>query len=176
MSLSTSSSRRRAVAGLATALAALSVAVGSGATFTSKTANPANTVTSGTLLQTSSKNGAAIVTGSDLKPGDTRSGDVTITNTGTLPGAFTLSEKNATNGFAAGNLKLRIDDVTSGTAVNVYDGDFDKIAAAGLSLGTYAPNAARGYRFTPPGSRRAASCRSCSRAARWPAPAARCWP
>jgi spore coat-associated protein N len=144
----TTTNRWRLIGGLATALAALSVAVGSGATFTSKTANPSNTVTSGTLLQTNSKSGAAIVTGSDLKPGDRRTGDVTISNTGTLAGDFTLVEKNATSGFSAGNLNLRIDDVTSGTAVNVYDGDFEKVASGGLSLGTYAAGAARTYRFT----------------------------
>ena len=148
MSKVTTHHRRRAIAGLATALAALSVAVGSGATFSSKSANPATTITSGMLLQSNSKNAAAIVTGSDLKPGDTRTGDVTITNTGTLAGAFTLAEKNATNGFAAGNLKLKVDDVTSGSAVNVYDGDFDKVATGGVSLGTYAAGAARTYRFT----------------------------
>ena len=87
------------IAGLATVLAALGVAVGSGATFSAQTANPSNKFTAGTLTHTNSKNGVAIVTGSNLKPGDVRTGETTITNTGSLAGTFQLSEVGDTNGF-----------------------------------------------------------------------------
>ena len=137
---------KRITAGLATTLAALGVAAGSGATFNSATANPTNTFSSGTFTHTNTKNGVAIVTGANLKPGDTKTGEVTITNTGTIAGTFKLTENNATNGFAAGNLKLKIEDTTSGTTV--YTGDLGALAAGGIDLGTYAPGAARTYKFT----------------------------
>ena len=106
---------RRTIGGLATILASLGLAVGSGATFTSHTANLSNTFTSGSLVHTNSKDGLAIVTGANLKPGDISTGTVKIKNTGTLKGAFKLSETHATNGFSAGDLKLKIEDVTSVT-------------------------------------------------------------
>jgi hypothetical protein len=138
--------RKRIIAGLGTALAAVSIAAGSGATFTSQTANPANTFTSGTFKHTNSKNGASIVTGANLKPGESRQGEVTITNTGSLDGNFTLSEKNASNPFTAGSLQLVVHDVT--TNVEVYRGDLGGLAAGGIGLGNFAAGAARTYRFT----------------------------
>jgi spore coat-associated protein N len=138
--------RKRLVAGLGTALAAVSVAAGSGATFSSQTANPANTFTSGTFAHSNSKNGASIVTGANLKPGESRSGEVTITNTGSLDGNFTLTEKGADNPFTAGSLQLVIHDVTTNT--EVYRGDLGRVAAGGISLGNFAAGAARTYRFT----------------------------
>lgn len=139
---------RRIVAGLATVLAAAGVAVGSGATFNSHSANPSNTFASGIFTHSNSKSGASIVTGSNLKPGDVKTGEVTITNTGTLVGAFKLSETNDSNGFNAGSLRLRIDDVTGGGNAKVYDGDLGSVPAGGLALGDYAPNEAHTYRFT----------------------------
>jgi len=140
---------RKAIGGLATILAAAGLAIGSGATFSAQSANPANTFTSGTLLHTNSANGLAIVTGANLKPGDVRTGEVTITNTGTLNGAFKLSESNDSSSFSAGSLELSIDDVTvPATPANVYSGDLGQVAAAGIALGDQAAGAARRYRFT----------------------------
>ncbi len=139
---------KRVVGALAGLLAAASVAVGSGATFSSQSANPSNTFAAGTLVQSNSKAGAAIVTGANLKPGDVKSGEVTITNSGSLAGTFKLSELNAANGFAAGSLQLKIEDVTGATATQVYAGDFDAVPAAGISLGSFAAGQARTYRFT----------------------------
>jgi hypothetical protein len=140
-------SHKRTVAGLATILAAVGVAAGSGATFSSQTANPTNTFASGTLTQTNSKNGVAIVTGANMKPGDVKTGDVTITNTGSLAGVFKLTEVNDSNGFAAGSLKLKITDVAS--SATVYDGDLGSVADAGIQLGTFAADGgAKTYRFT----------------------------
>ena len=138
--------RKRIIAGLGTALAAVSIAAGSGATFTSQTANPANTFSSGTFKHTNSKNGASIVTGANLKPGESRTGEVTITNTGSLDGNFKLSEKSAVNPFTAGSLQLVIHDVT--TNVEAYRGDLGAVAAGGIQLGNFAAGAARTYRFT----------------------------
>lgn len=139
---------KRAIVALLTALVAAVAAVGSGADFSSHSANPANTFASGTLLQSNSKSGVAIVTGSNLKPGDVRSGEVTITNAGSLAGTFKLAESSASNPFGAGNMMLKIDDVTGSKVTNVYSGDIGKVPAEGVNLGSYAAGEARTYRFT----------------------------
>ena len=139
---------KRAIVGLATILAATAVAVGSGATFTSETANAESSFVSGTLTQSNSKDGVAIVTGANMKPGDVRTGEVTITNTGSLPGVFTLSERNDSNGFQAGSLNLKIQDTAPGGSV-IYNGDLGSVPAAGIALGSFAADGgAKTYRFT----------------------------
>jgi spore coat-associated protein N len=139
---------KRALAALLTAVVAAGAAVGSGADFSSHSANPSNTFSSGTLLQSNSKSGVAVVTGSNLKPGDVRSGEVTIANTGSLAGTFKLSESNASNAFGAGDMTLKIDDVTGEKTVSVYSGDLGKVPAGGIGLGSYAAGEAHTYRFT----------------------------
>ena len=140
--------QKRSIAALATVVAAVGVAAGSGATFASHSANPSNTFASGIFTQSNSKDGASIVTGSNMKPGDVKTGEVTITNTGTLAGGFTVSETNASNSFNAGSMHLKIDDVTGGSAVKVYDGDLGSVPAGGIALGDFAPDEAHTYRFT----------------------------
>ena len=83
---------RRTLAALATALAAAGVAVGSGADFTSQSANPANTFTAGTLTVDNSSGAAAIFSPSNMKPGGApQTGTVDIENDGSLGAAFTLT-------------------------------------------------------------------------------------
>lgn len=72
---------KRTLTALATVVAAVGVAIGSGATFTAQSANPANTLTSGTLTMSNTKAGVAIVSGVNAKPGDVNTGQVTIKNT-----------------------------------------------------------------------------------------------
>jgi hypothetical protein len=139
---------RRSIIALITALAATMAAVGSGADFSSHSANPANTFSSGSLVQANSKSGVAIVTGANLKPGDVRSGEVTITNTGTLAGTFKLTESKASNAFGEGDMSLKIEDVSGKSPVSVYSGDIGKVPAGGIGLGSYAAGEARTYRFT----------------------------
>ncbi len=91
---------------LATLLAAGAVAIGSGATFTSSTANTISSVTSGTLTHTNSKNNAAVFSLSNIKPGDVVNGSLTITNTGSLPASFSLTETSSTGQHAAGQDRL----------------------------------------------------------------------
>ena len=55
---------------LAVLLLAVSVVIGSGANFTSQSANPSNTFTAGNLTHLNSKNGAALFTVTKMKPGD----------------------------------------------------------------------------------------------------------
>jgi hypothetical protein len=130
---------------LATLLAAGAVAVGSGATFTSQSANAASTVTSGTLLQSNSKAGAQIFGLSNLKPGDVVNGTVAIENTGTLPGTFTLREASSSNAFDAGLLKLTIKDGLT----TLYHGDFGGLGDDELvELGELAGGGTKTYTFT----------------------------
>lgn len=144
---------KRTVAGLATALAAVGVAVGSGADFTSASANPSNTFSSGTLSQTNSKDGTAILSLSAMKPGSTVNGSVTITNTGTLPGTFSLSKsglldsKTGTGGVKLSDqLDLKVEDVTGApvTPPVVYSG---KVGAMGTIALDYDPATAGTQQF-----------------------------
>lgn len=141
-------SKGRTIAALATALAAAGVAVGTGANFSSHSANAANTFSSGTLIQSNSRSGASIVTGTNLKPGDVRTGEVTIANTGSLAGTFKLSETSASNAFGSGDMSLKIEDVSGSSPVSVYAGDIGKVPATGIDLGSYAAGEAHTYRFT----------------------------
>jgi spore coat-associated protein N len=79
---------------LAVLLLAVSVVIGSGANFTSQSANPSNTFTAGNLTHLNSKTGAAILTATLMKPSDVRNGTVDITNNGDIPGTFTLTNSN----------------------------------------------------------------------------------
>jgi spore coat-associated protein N len=134
---------RRVLAPLATLVVAGALAVGSGASFTSQSENPANVYATGTLTQDNSKANAAIFDVSNLKPGDTVNGEVTITNTGSLPAVFSLTE-TADNGFVTkSNLQMRISRVGGG---EVFAGTF---GTAGVRpLGTFAAGEARTYRFS----------------------------
>lgn len=87
----------------------------------------------------------AILTGSNMKPGDIQTGEVTIKNTGSIAGTFKLSEANVTNGFAAGDLHLKIEDTTAG-GNPIYNGDLGKAGA--ITLGSFADGEAHTYKFT----------------------------
>jgi hypothetical protein len=89
---------RRSLAALATALAATGLAVGSGADFTSRSANPANTFTAGSLTSDNSRDGAAVFSPSGMTPGGApQTGTVDIANTGDLGAAFTLTRDRLEN-------------------------------------------------------------------------------
>jgi spore coat-associated protein N len=124
-----------ALAALATALAAVGLAIGSGADFSSGSANPSNTFSSGTLTQTNSKDAAAILTAAAMKPGDTKTGSVTITNTGSLPGTFLLSKSNLTNpNLGSGGEKLsdQLDLTIKDGSTTVYSGKLGAMGAITL--------------------------------------------
>ncbi|MCD9199804.1 CalY family protein [Aeromicrobium wangtongii] len=132
---------------LGTLVAAGAIAVGSGATFTSTTANSISSVTSGTLTQTNSKDQAAIFTLTNAKPGDIVNGKLTITNTGSLPADFTLTETVSTNGFKAENLRLTITNKTTGA--EVYTGTFGGLKDGDKkALGTIAAGTANDFVFS----------------------------
>jgi spore coat-associated protein N len=136
---------------------AAALTIGSGANFTSTTANPSNIFTAGTLTHSNSKVGAAILTGSNMRPGDTASGTVDIKNTGTLSGVFTLAKTVTADTTAPANpfatkLTVVITDqgdpacVSSCPApVAVYSGTVSGMGT--VALGTYAAGATHRYSF-----------------------------
>jgi spore coat-associated protein N len=148
------SSPRTLLLGLGTIGLAAAVTVGSGADFTSTSANPANIFTAGTLTHYNSNAGAAILTAAGMRPGDQASGTVDIQNTGSLSGTFSLA-KTATDTTApsfSSKLTIVITDTgdpgCSGTCpgpVVVYSGT---VAAMGTqALGTFAAGAIHRYSF-----------------------------
>jgi len=141
------STTKKILVPLATLLGAGAIAIGSGATFTSTTANTISSVTSGTLSHTNSKDGKAILTLANIKPGDTVNGGLTITNTGSLPADFSLTETRSTNGFADNNLTLTITNNTTGASV--YTGTFGGLVdGTKTALGAIAPGVANNFTFS----------------------------
>jgi hypothetical protein len=153
---------KRTLTGLATLLAAVGVVIGSGANFTSSSANPSNTFSAGTLTQSNSKTGAAILTAANMAPGESKNGTVTITNTGNVPGTFSLSKSALTNSptgsggeLLSSKLDLVVEDVTGGGSVEVYSGKLGAMNTRALDsdyvttgIQPFAANAARTYKFT----------------------------
>lgn len=120
--------RRKVLVPLATLVVAGSVAVGSGASFTSTTAST-TAVTSGSVTHA---NDVSNLTIGNIKDDDVITGSVTITNTGTLPSTLTLAETAATNNFIGSDLKLKL---TQGTT-ELYNGTFGGLVdGAKLNLG-----------------------------------------
>jgi hypothetical protein len=151
---------KRTLGVLVGVLAAVGVAVGSGANFTAQTANPSNTFSAGTLSMSNSLDGAAILTAGNMKPGDTANGTVDIQNTGSLSGTFSLSRSALNDSDGANPMSQRLDlvvkdcgDFSSGTPTcdagdpNVYTGTLAAMTGSS-ALGTYAPNEQHRYQFT----------------------------
>ena len=157
---------RRTLAALATALAAAGVAVGSGADFTSQSANPANTFTAGTLTMDNSSDSAAIFSPSNLKPGGApQTGTVDIENDGSLAATFTLtrdrleSTDTGASNPAAFAAKVNLVVVDCGTFdgasapscgdsddAEVYDGTLTAMNAA-AELGDFGAGERHRYQF-----------------------------
>lgn len=147
------SSPRTVLLGLGTIGLAAAVTIGSGADFTSTTANPSNVFTAGTLSHTNSKNGAAILTSSNMRPGDTASGTVDIKNTGSLSGTFSLAKTVTaeTAGFAS-KLTVVVTDTGDPACVSgcpapstVYSGTVSAMGAR--ALGTFAAGDTHRFSF-----------------------------
>jgi spore coat-associated protein N len=89
---------RRTLGALALALCAIGVAIGSGADFSARTANPSNTFSAGSLTMDNSKSGAAIFSATNMKPGGAaQTGVVDIKNTGSIDGVFKLTRDQLTS-------------------------------------------------------------------------------
>ncbi|KAA1379860.1 TasA family protein [Aeromicrobium fastidiosum] len=132
---------------LATLVAAGAIAVGSGATFTSTSANTISSVTSGTLTQSNSKANAAVFNLTNIKPGDVVNGSLTIKNTGSLPATFSLTETSSTNTFTASNLSMTITNATTNKVV--YTGTFGGLVDGTKNdLGLVAPGVSNDFVFS----------------------------
>jgi hypothetical protein len=95
---------KRTLGALALGLCAIGVAIGSGADFSARTANPSNTFSAGSLSMENSKDGTAIFSPSNMKPGGApQTGTVDIKNTGSIDGVFTVSRDQVTNTDTGGN-------------------------------------------------------------------------
>ena len=146
-------SPRKLVGALFVLMLAAMMAVASGASFTSTSANVGNIVTAGTLEHSNVASGPnnTILTVDNLMPGDDAQGTVTLKNTGDGDGLLTLDKSNLVNTPAApafsAKLDLVVQDVTdSANPVIKYDG---KLGAMGqlTNLGTVAPGAEKTYQF-----------------------------
>lgn len=150
---------RRALGALAALLAAVGIAVGSGASFTASSANPNNTFAAGTLSILNSKEGLAVLTASGLRPGDPASlGTVDVENSGSLDGAFTLDRSSIVDSDGANPMSAKLNlvvkdcgDFSSGTPTCdagdpvMYSGT---IAAMGsTALGTFSGGEKHRYEF-----------------------------
>jgi hypothetical protein len=93
-------------------------------------------------LVSNDRDGSAILSAGALVPGQAETGEVTISNAGDAPGTFSLSAGGATGPLAA-VLDLTVVDATG--ARTVFAGKLATFRRA--DLGTFAPGAARHYRF-----------------------------
>jgi hypothetical protein len=149
---------KRRLGALGALLVAGSIAVGSGANFTSASANPSNTLSAGTLSQVNSKAGSAILTAPAMRPGDSATGTVDIENSGSLSAVFRLSRSNIVDSDGANPMSAKLQLVVTdcglwsgGTAPTcasgsqVYSGTIASMAQQ--TLGTFAASAKRRYQF-----------------------------
>jgi hypothetical protein len=149
---------KRTIGVLVTALAAVGVAVGSGANFSAQAANPSNSFTAGTLTMTNNPAGA-LFSASNLKPGDVNTSTVDIENTGSLSGTFSLSRTNLVDTDGANPLSGKLNvvakdcgDFSSGPPScdagdpNVYSGTLGAMSGS-YGLGTFAAGDKHRYQF-----------------------------
>ena len=136
---------------LAVLLLAASVVIGSGANFTSESANAGNVFTAGNLSHTNSNPGAYILRASLMKPGDIVTGSVTLTNDGDIPGTFSFAKVMGANllGTDGGDFRTKLDLTIKEGAKTIWTGKIgDTIPAAKMNLGTWDPGAIHTYDFT----------------------------
>jgi spore coat-associated protein N len=165
---------KRTLGALALGLCAVGVAVGSGADFSARTANPSNTFSAGSLTMSNSRDGEAIFAATNMKPGGpAQTGLVDIKNTGSIDGVFTLSRDQLTSSDSSGDnpspfaakVNVKIVDCGKYTISNgaygpeivtptcgdsddstVYNGSLAGESTA-HALGVYRPGEQRRYQF-----------------------------
>lgn len=151
-------SPRKVLVAVGCLMAAVALAIGSGANFNSTSANPSNVFSAGTISQSNSKAGAAILTASNIVPGSSAVGTVNIQNTGSATGTFTMTHTTPVDTPASPGLSkdliVTVMDLGSPTCVTgcpapvqVYTGTINAMPAS-IPLGTYAAGATHQYQFT----------------------------
>jgi len=134
---------------LAVLLLAVSVVIGSGANFTSESANAGNIFTAGNLSHSNNVSGA-ILTADKMKPGDTKSGSITLTNDGDIPGDFSFAKTMSDNVLGTGNgdFRTKLDLTITEGATTIWIGKIGAvIPAAAMDLGTWDPGDSHTYVF-----------------------------
>ncbi len=146
-------SPRKLVGALFILMMVAMMAVASGASFTSTSANVGNIVTAGTLEHSNVTGNTdhTILNVADLMPGHSDTGTVTLKNTGDGDGVLTVDKSNLVNSNPAlpfsSKLMLKIQDVTDPVnPVDIYDGRLGTMGSQ--AMGTVAPNAERTFLFT----------------------------
>ena len=146
-------SPQKLVGALLVLMLAAMMAVASGASFTSTSANVGNIVTAGTLTHSNTTGNPdhTILNVDNLMPGKSASGTVTLGNTGDGDGVFSLQKSNLVDSDPAhpfsAKLDLVIEDVTDPLAPTVkYTG---KLGAMGTrAMGTILAGQSKTYKFT----------------------------
>lgn len=109
------------------------------------------TSASGAVSISNSQEGQAILQAQPMLPGQTSTGTVRLANTGDGPESLVLDAGTPVDrpgpggGHLSVRLRLRVDDVTSGSAQTVYDGALTGLHLA--DLGTWQKDESRTYRF-----------------------------
>jgi hypothetical protein len=147
-------SPRKLVGALCVLMLAAMMAVASGASFTSTSANVGNVVTAGTLEHTNTPDNpdGTILNVQDLMPGESESGYVTLENTGDGAGVLTLEKSNLVNTPASpafsNKLDLVVRDVTDPLAPVVkYTGKLGAMPQL-TNLGSVDASDEKRYQFT----------------------------
>ena len=130
------------------------MAVASGASFNSTSANAGNIVTAGNLTHSNSKAPGAVLNVAGLRPGQSDTGTVDIANTGDIAGVFTVSKSNVADSDAINPLSAKLDLVVEdlgdpsapSAPVTRYSGKLGSMGAT--ALGTFSAGEAHRYRFT----------------------------
>jgi hypothetical protein len=131
-------------------LLAAAMAVGSGANFTTSSANPGNYVAAGKLTMSNNKEGTAIFQIDKFVPdAPAQGGSVSLQNTGDAPGATTLTMSNLSDTNVANpasllstKLNLKIEEFSDAAMTTLvatrYNGTVSAFPSAGVSVGTWA--------------------------------------
>jgi spore coat-associated protein N len=141
-------------------LLAAAMAVGSGANFTTSSANPGNYVTAGKLTMSNSKANSAIFQISPFRPDDpAQTGSVSLANTGDGNGATTLTMSNLADTNAANptsllstKLNLKVEEFSDAAMTTLvatrYNGLVSAFPSAGVSVGTWTPGVTHYFKFS----------------------------
>jgi hypothetical protein len=122
--------------------------IASGASFTASKSNDLNVFTAGTLTLNDSVTGPVVsfTTPNRMCPGNTASGTVTIDTVGSdVDSAVRLTTALTGNAGLQGKLRLTIEEVGGGT---LFGPASMSTLGTSFSLGTWAPDTSRQYRFT----------------------------
>jgi hypothetical protein len=109
---------------------------------------PLNVASSGSLVRGSSRDGIVIQVGGQVPRGSGMRSEITIVNLGLLPAEFRLLEADASSDFAAGVLRMAIQELRDSGSARIYLGQIGEVSDDGIDLGLFEAGESRTYRFT----------------------------